>query len=701
VSDACGHSILKRASDNGLIKINCINIRDFAANKHKQTDDSPYGGSSGMVMTPQPVYDAFLSVKKRARCIYLTPQGRVFDQTIAQELSCETDLILLCGHYEGVDQRVLDCIVTDEISIGDYVLSGGEPAAIVLIDAVSRLISGVLGKEDSSKNESFNLKAGDGSGVLLEYPHYTRPQNFLGREVPSVLLSGNHKEIDKWRREQALQRTIQKRPDLLTKRRTEMKISDLQPNNVFKNFADICRIPHGSGNERELSDFIAGFAKKHSHDVYQDKLGNLIVNINASSGYENHNPIILQAHLDMVCIKSTESPHNFFTDPLKLHIENGFVTADGTTLGADNGIAVAMIMALMEIDTPHPHIEALLTIDEEAGMTGIEGVDVSRLKSRRMINMDSEEDDHLFAGCAGGLRVNVEIPFEKSASPKKYVFKKIKVGGLTGGHSGLEIHTQRVNAIQILAHALCMLNGEINFRLASISGGLKVNAIPREAEAIICVRPEDTINTINFFAGIEQKLKHEFRSADKNVFISMEDSEFQPEVIKPSSAKKILYALTLLPYGALAYSADFPSIVETSSNIGIVSVNEKVAVIENLLRGSVFSRVDAVRDKILALGNLLNAKIVYGGRYPAWVFDPDSALRKTAIEVYKNLFVHEPEVKIVHAGLECGHISEMIPGIDMLSFGPNMKSVHTTEEKVEIESVQKIWKFLLALLERL
>ena len=714
IKAALNHSILKRAAEDRLIEVCCLDIRGFAPGKRKQVDDAPYGGGAGMVMMPGPVFYACEYARgelgKDTRIICLTPQGVRYDQRKAEELSKLGGLILLCGHYEGIDQRAIDLTNAEEMSVGDFILTGGELAALAVIDSVSRLIPGVLGKAESFQHESFS----DG---LLEYPQYTRPPVFNGVEAPPELLSGHHKNIEIWRRRQSLVKTAKIRPDLLagaalnkdelkylqdiqfdTKRRMLMEESV-----VLKYFREISKIPRCSRNEKQISDWLCSFAKERRLDVIQDAFNNIIIKKPGTRGYENSGAIIIQGHMDMVCEKNAGTQHDFLNDPIRLIDEGDTVRADGTTLGADNGIAAAIALALLDAtDIPHPPLEVLLTTDEESGMTGAAYLDASLLSGRKLINMDSEEEGVFYVSCAGGLRVVLNLPAEYTELPDAYDTFTLRVKGLKGGHSGMDADKNRGNSNKLMGRALHAIFSETDARLVRVSGGMKMNAIPRESEAVIAVKTEDYGKIAERVRSFEYTIRNEYHKSDPSVTLEFTRIEaHNRQAFSRETGKKVIAVLNLMPQGVMEMSQDIPGLPETSNNLGVVSTDEKAISFANALRSCVASRKYALKEQIEQLAALSGAECEMSGDYPGWEYDPNSALREALIKEYESIYGRKPEIKAVHAGLECGLFIEKIPGLDVISFGPDIFNAHSPGEYFSVPSVERVWDFLTRVLTKI
>jgi len=475
-------------------------------------------------------------------------------------------------------------------------------------------------------------------------------------------------------------------------------ILDLEPKIVWKHFDEIRKIPRCSKHEEKIREYIVNFAKQHGLEYQVDKAGNVVVRKPASSGMENKPMVVLQAHMDMVCEKNKDVDHDFSKDPIKVKIEGEWVTAEGTTLGADDGIGVATALAILEDkNLKHPPIEALFTVDEETGLTGAFALEKDFLKGRTMINLDSEEFGIIYVGCAGGGDSTIKLAVKKEKVPDGMKVMHVFVKGLKGGHSGCDIHEQRGNAIKILARILWKVKKEMEMRIIDISGGDKHNAIPREAEATVAVENAERFKEI---VNNEAKdILEEIKPVDPDMKVEISEAKGEEGLDKKSSYKVIdlLYAL---PHGVLAMSYDIPDLVETSTNLAKVRLEgDKVTVVMSS-RSSSKTELQATRDRIRAIAELAGAEVEEGSTYPGWKPNLDSKILKIAKEVFKEMFGKEPEIKAIHAGLETGVIGEKFPGMDMISIGPDVRNPHTPDEKVHIGSVEKFYRYVAKILER-
>lgn len=478
-------------------------------------------------------------------------------------------------------------------------------------------------------------------------------------------------------------------------------LKNLQPERVFYYFEEISRIPHGSGNTKEISDYLAAFAEAHGLRYMQDSSNNVVIFKEASKGYEQAPVVMLQGHMDMVCEKTPESSHDFTRDSLKLKVEGDFISAEHTTLGGDDGIAVAYGLAILE-DTAleHPALEVVFTVDEEIGLLGAAALDTSSLKAKYLINLDSEEEGYLWAGCAGGMTAVSELPVRyQEYTQKKW---KITVSGLLGGHSGAEIDKNRGNATLLLARFLHEVKAETDYALAELAGGSKDNAIPRKAEALVLAAEEDGERLCTYAAAFTEALRKEYTGSDEGITVAVEAlGEGTEPVLHPVSQEKVLFFLLHYPNGIQKMCGFIENLVETSCNLGITALTPEALCTSASVRSSVGTAKYALADKIGYLTEFLGESFAVEGDYPSWEYKQDSSLRPIMVEVFRELYKKEPEVKVIHAGLECGLFYEKIPGLDCVSLGPDMQDIHTSEEKLSVSSVKRVWEYLLEVLKRI
>ena len=479
-------------------------------------------------------------------------------------------------------------------------------------------------------------------------------------------------------------------------------LENYEPKAVWKFFEEISYIPRGSGNEKGISDYLVEFAKKRNLLVHQDETLNVIIKKSGSSGYENAPKVIIQGHIDMVCEKDKETVHDFEKDPLKLIVEGDYIKACGTTLGADDGIAVALALALLDSsEIAHPPIEALFTTGEEMGLIGANALDGKLLEGRMLINIDSEEEGVFTVSCAGGVRADLVWDVEYVNVEQNHKALNLKIQGLQGGHSGTQIQKERANANRLIGRALRILESKYGILFTGISGGSKDNAIPREAEAIIVFESCKMDEIAEEVKAINEVFESEFAITDEAVQIFLEEREKDREVKQVFTrelCRNIISALMLLPNGVQANSFNIEGLVETSSNIGILQMTDKEVIISSALRSSVPSRKEMLVEQIKIVGELTNARFGRRGDYPAWEYNKDSELREKAINVYTEMFGSKPKIDAIHAGLECGCFAERIDGVDMISMGSDLYDAHTPQERLSISSSRRTWEFLQKLL---
>lgn len=476
-------------------------------------------------------------------------------------------------------------------------------------------------------------------------------------------------------------------------------LENCEPKRVFYYFEELCKIPHGSGNTKQISDYLVSFAKEHGLEYVQDEMNNVVIYKPATEGYEDAPAVILQGHMDMVCEKRPDVDHDFTKDPLNISVKDGYVTANGTTLGGDDGIAVAYGLALLEsTELAHPALEVLITVDEEIGLLGAEGFDCSALKGKRLINLDSEAEGSLWISCAGGLSGISTIPVQRvEAEGQKTA---VKITGLMGGHSGAEIDKKRANANVLMGRFLYTLQKEAAYEIISLAGGQKDNAITREADAELLV---EDVNAVKACAEKVQKgFREEYAGTDEGITIEITDlGASSARVLHPTSREKVLFFLMEVPFGIQKMSGSIDGLVETSTNIGIVKLGEDEFLGSSSVRSSVEAAGAALSDKICYLTEFLGGDYTVQGAYPAWEYRKDSPLRDQMVEMYEEMYGEKPNVVAIHAGLECGLFYKKIEGLDCVSLGPNMKDIHTSEEVLDIASTERVWKYLVKVLESL
>jgi dipeptidase D len=477
---------------------------------------------------------------------------------------------------------------------------------------------------------------------------------------------------------------------------------ELKPSLIWKYFEQILKIPRCSGNEQAIGDYIISVAKELNLTWNRDKVGNVVVEKKATPGHESSETVILQGHLDIVCEKNSDVEHDFGKDPIKAEIKEGWIQAKGTTLGSDNGIGVASALAIMEDNSlVHGPLEFLFTVDEETGLTGATKIEPGFLKGKKFLNLDSEDEGTFTIGCAGGADSEIALPLERKKDQEGELYR-LKIYGLRGGHSGLDINKGRGNAIKFLFRLLWQSSKEFQFGIIRMEGGNKRNAIPREAWADLLLDPAQFASLSTFFQEAYEKIQNEYKVVEKDAKFSFEKSEGDKEnPLSPESQGMCINLILALPHGVIAMHPEIEELVETSTNLAIIHTHKDKAEIVCSSRSSVASALEAIRNTIAAIGELVDAKVAQPEGYPGWMPDLDSPLLKTLKEVYLKVFQKDSEVEAVHAGLECGIIGEKFPGMDMISFGPTIEHPHSPEERANIESVEKFWKFLTAVLEEL
>jgi dipeptidase D len=476
-------------------------------------------------------------------------------------------------------------------------------------------------------------------------------------------------------------------------------LTGLEPASVFHYFEEICGIPHTSHHEKALSDYCVQFAKAHGLACRQDEMGNLLIKAPATPGYEKEPGLILQGHLDMVGDKTADCPLDLEKDAIHPVVDGGYVCAEGTTLGGDDGIAVAYALAVLDAkDIPHPALEVVLTVCEEVGLLGASAMDFSDLEGRMLVNIDSEEEGVLTAGCAGGRRVECHLPIARV--PVTGTAVKADVIGLVGGHSGTEIHKGRANAIALLGRWLTLLteNG-VDYAALALSGGAKENVIPKESNITLVLPAGITEGVHTAAAQFAAQVQAEYGMADPAIRLQLTEQGCGAfSALDADSTQRLRKALLLMPWGVQAMSMDVPGLVETSLNLGVAEMDEQEAILRFSIRSSVPSAKELLSCKVQTLTELLGGSVRFHGDYPAWTYARESALRDRCVAVYEAQYGKKPQIAALHAGLECGILSGKIEGLDCISFGPNLLHVHTPNERADIASVARVWEYLKAIL---
>ena len=477
-----------------------------------------------------------------------------------------------------------------------------------------------------------------------------------------------------------------------------VKLAGLEPASVFAYFEEICAIPHGSRNTKLISDYLVEFAKTHNIRYVQDELNNVLLFQEGTCGYEDHAPVVLQGHMDMVCEKDEDCPINMDTDGLDIAHDRENIFARGTTLGGDNGIAVAYALALLADKTiPHPPLEVIITVDEEIGMEGAAGVDLTMLNGRTLINLDSEDEGIFTVSCAGGARGTITVPLQRRMVYGPCV--RLTVEGLQGGHSGVEIHKNRANANKVMGEFLSRVQKLMPLCITKLQGGAKDNAIPRSCQVTL-VPLGMYIERINDIAAqLQEEIRSQFDEPEAVVRGDDVDA-LGGNALTTEETAKVIALLNAAPNGIQAWSQDIPGLVQTSLNLGVVNLEENLT-----MTFAVRSSVNAEKRELLAkleeLAKFYDGAYSEMGDYPAWEYRKDSPLRDTMVRTFRDMFGKEPEVVAIHAGLECGLLSEKLPGLDCVSIGPDMQDIHTSREKLNIASTARTWQFLLEILKAL
>ena len=474
------------------------------------------------------------------------------------------------------------------------------------------------------------------------------------------------------------------------------------PHRLWFYFGEILKIPRPSKKEEKIMAWLLDFGTRHHFETIRDSVGNIIIKKPASPGCENAPVVCLQGHVDMVCEKDSDRVHDFEKDPIETYIEDGWVKARGTTLGADNGIAVATMLAILEADDiQHGPIECLFTIDEETGLTGAFGLDTTVLKANILLNLDSEDDGEFFIGCAGGKDTVIELPVEKEPVPGNHKSFRLHISGLTGGHSGDDIHKNRGNANKILNRFLWESAANLKLRVATFEGGNLRNAIAREATAVFII-PDGKENDLQSYTSSFIKLiKNEFRVTETGMKIELEPAANPDFVMSRSTQSKLLNSLYACPHGVIAWSQDIPNFVETSTNLASVKMHNGFIRIATSQRSSIESAKEDVCQIVASVFALTGAEISHSDGYPGWTPNPGSKVLRLAMEAYESLFGHKPIARAIHAGLECGLIGDKYPGMDMISYGPTIRNPHSPGEKLEIATVEKFWVLTVDLLKKI
>jgi len=481
-----------------------------------------------------------------------------------------------------------------------------------------------------------------------------------------------------------------------------MKLSGLKPERVLYYFEELTKIPRGSGNEKAVSDYLAKVGNDLGLEVIQEECLNVIIKKQGVQGKENLPRVILQGHMDIVCAKNEDYEFDFDKDSIPLVVDGDYIKTEGTTLGADNGIAVAMALAVLESnDISHPPITGLFTVAEETGMDGVIGLKSENIEGDILINIDSEEEGAVLASCAGGVNSIVSLPIvweKKKAERLEYT---ITIKGLLGGHSGIEINKNRASAIKLMGRVLAELDKTLEFELADITGGEKMNAIPKMSSATILISNESVNSVVEVIEAMQLAFSNEFKTADPQIKLAMDKTDNNETTFNQETKAAIINILRLLPQGVNSMSADIEGLVESSNNVGVLETKTDIIYINNALRSSVRTIKHEISDRIQLIAKAFGATATLEADYPEWEFKVKSEIRELMKMVYKEMTGETLKVEAIHAGLECGLLKEKVGDIDMISLGPNIYEVHTPGEKVSISSIERVYNFLIAVIERI
>ncbi|MGF1696897.1 aminoacyl-histidine dipeptidase [Vibrio lamellibrachiae] len=478
------------------------------------------------------------------------------------------------------------------------------------------------------------------------------------------------------------------------------EISNLSPSSIWQFFDKICSIPHPSKHEEELAQYIINWAKAEGLDVRRDPTGNVFIKKPATAGMENRKGVVLQAHIDMVPQKNEDTDHNFETDPIQPYIDGEWVTAKGTTLGADNGMGMASCLAVLASnELKHGPLEVLLTVDEEAGMTGAFGLEAGWLEGDILLNTDSEQEGEVYMGCAGGIDGSMTFDIVREDIPKNYVTRKLILKGLKGGHSGCDIHTGRANANKLLARFLSGHAKELDLRLVEFKGGSLRNAIPREGFVTVAVPKENQEKLDSLYSYFTELLTAELGKTEDGIVTFNEEVIVSQGVIDPASQARFVAALNACPNGVIRMSDEIEGVVETSLNVGVITTEENSITVLCLIRSLIDSGRSQVEGMLNSVAELAGANMAFSGAYPGWKPDANSEIMAIFRDMYEGIYGNKPNIMVIHAGLECGLFKEPYPNMDMVSFGPTIKFPHSPDEKVKIDTVALYWQQMVALLE--
>ncbi|MBD5176851.1 MAG: aminoacyl-histidine dipeptidase [Bacteroidales bacterium] len=481
-----------------------------------------------------------------------------------------------------------------------------------------------------------------------------------------------------------------------------MEIKDLKPALIWQCFDEITKVPRPSCHEEQIRTFLLNFAKKHGVEAVTDACGNVVMRKPATKGHENAPTVVLQSHMDMVCEKNSGVEHDFMKDPIQTYIDGDWVKAKGTTLGADNGIGMAAAMAVMiDKDLVHGPVEALFTINEEIGLEGAQNLGKDMIKGSMLLNLDSEDDGEIFVGCAGGIDTTAIFTYKRSLSPENFIFMKVKVSGLLGGHSGSDINAGRANANKVIARFIWECSQRWDIEVAEFDGGNLRNAIPREAHAVFGVHSDHEREVVRHLNKYTEEIINEYKAVEPSIKLEVEKVEKPEYCIDSETSLRLVRALYSAPHGVYSMSADLEGLVETSTNLAAVKMMEDNKIkVTTSQRSSVESRKNDIAGQVEAHFQLAGAEVSHSDGYPGWAPNMESPIMKISADAYEELFGVKPAIKAIHAGLECGLFLSKYPNLDMVSFGPTMTGVHSPDEQLLIPTVDKFWQHLCRVLEK-
>lgn len=481
-----------------------------------------------------------------------------------------------------------------------------------------------------------------------------------------------------------------------------MEVKDLQPALVWRAFDEITKVPRPSRHEDRIREYLLEYAKRHSIEAKTDKVGNVVMRKDATPGYEKAPVVVLQAHMDMVAEKNSDVEHDFLNDPIQTYIDGDWVKAKGTTLGADNGIGMAAALAaLTDEEIQHGPLEALFTVNEEIGLEGAENLGEGMISGKILINLDSEDDGEIFIGCAGGIDTTAKFTYKRSSSPSNFVYYKVSVSGLSGGHSGGDIHLGRANANKVIARFIWECSNKWDIEVSSFKGGNLRNAIPREAESIFGLHADHKHAVGKFLNKYVEEIKIEYKGIEPYMKLEIEEVAKPEFCIDSATSLRLIRALYSAPHGVVSMSKDIEGLVETSTNLAAVKMEkENQIIVTTSQRSSIESRKNDIAGQVEAHFQLAGASVEHSDGYPGWAPNVDSEIMKISADAYEELFGVKPKIKAIHAGLECGLFLDKNPKLDMVSFGPTMRDVHSPDEKLLIPTVDKFWKHLCLVLKK-